>query len=92
MVLGVSGLSQPSFDAFLTVLHNNAGVNVAAFLLMDSQKDSTSPGHTKSALPAPCKLQFTYLVQLDCQANLQFNVHTAILLDPAKHEFDGAAV
>jgi len=28
-----------------------AGVNVAAFLLMDSQKDSTSPGHPTPAQP-----------------------------------------
>lgn len=37
----------------------NAGVNVAAFLLMDSQKDSTSPGHAETAKPAQGKLQTT---------------------------------
>ena len=35
-----------------------AGINVAAFLLMDSQKDSTSPGHPRpaQALPGKCLL------------------------------------
>ncbi|KAL3133449.1 hypothetical protein ABBQ38_007312 [Trebouxia sp. C0009 RCD-2024] len=35
------------------------GVNVAAFLLMDSQKDSTSPGHARPARQTQGKLQFT---------------------------------
>ena len=35
-----------------------AGINVAAFLLMDSQKDSTSPGQSRpaQALPGECLL------------------------------------
>lgn len=68
---------------------NNAGVNVAAFLLMDSQKDSTSPGHCKSALPASCKLQFTSLIPRPTSSSTCIQ---PFLLGLLKHEFDGRAV
>ncbi|KAA6425544.1 MAG: hypothetical protein FRX49_04441 [Trebouxia sp. A1-2] len=53
-----SGSSPRQAGPLRVVLVNNSdeqagtqGVNVAAFLLMDSQKGSTSPGHPKSAEP-----------------------------------------
>ena len=74
-----------------SVMRINAGVNVAAFLLMDSQKDSSSPGHHKSAQPAQGKPQITSLPHPSdaCQSTLAIYLFTP---DCLKYKFDHGAV